>query len=247
MIQTDYIYLTIPKDWVLTYHKLLVLVADIGVNILDDCSFTCNGLGKSVINTWNIFQAACAAYKLGDNDKATFLKNYVDSQVDLIFKGNNVDVPTKDDIEDIEVSYTPIDSSSADFLVDILYKGKHYTNNIKLEDDNGETGDDEEGTTPPKPNMSKEGYVGFVSTKNINDIDLDNLVYKNNIKGVYNIENPESGNYLCIVTNNNINKVYIGEGALSSVPMKTIGVKEFMNCYISEDAFINDTFDINIT
>lgn len=80
-IEVETVYLTIPSLWVGTYRKLLMLVADAGKSILDDCSYACKGDGSIVFNCWNIFQSACAAYTSGDFERATLFINYVDKQI----------------------------------------------------------------------------------------------------------------------------------------------------------------------
>lgn len=91
-IQPQYVYLTIPADWICVYHKLLVAVADFGKKILDDCNSTCKGTNKTIINCWNIFQSAVACKELDDEDKANFFINYINKQLNNIYKGTNNDV-----------------------------------------------------------------------------------------------------------------------------------------------------------
>lgn len=88
-IESDVCYLTIPADWIPTYRKLLMFVADYGKHILDDCNIACKGTGSIVFNCWNLFQSACAAYTMEDFEKAVLFKDYVDKQINLVDKEVN--------------------------------------------------------------------------------------------------------------------------------------------------------------
>ena len=92
IINPEYLYLTIPAEWVCIYHKLLVYMADFGKNLIDDCTSSCKGDGKNIISCWNLFQSAIACKELGNNKQADFFINYIKSQLNIIYKGspNNV-------------------------------------------------------------------------------------------------------------------------------------------------------------
>jgi len=98
----DFIYLTIPEEYICTYHKLLNYMADFGKTVIDDCNASCKGSGKNILTCWNLFQSALAAYELGRTKEADFFINYIEKQLKLIYKnaGENVNVnvfPTKID------------------------------------------------------------------------------------------------------------------------------------------------------
>lgn len=67
-----YIYCVIPEKYKCIYEKLLIKLSDLGIDILKDCGSTCRGVNKNIINCWNMFQAACAAYNLGEEKKSSF-------------------------------------------------------------------------------------------------------------------------------------------------------------------------------
>lgn len=85
-IKPEYVYLTIPADYVCVYHKLLAYMADFGKQVIDDCTFSCKGDGRNIYNCWNLFQSACAAKAVGDDTKAEFYMNYVKQQLELTYK-----------------------------------------------------------------------------------------------------------------------------------------------------------------
>lgn len=78
-----YIYLTVPEQYKCVYEKLLIKLSDLGIDIVKDCGATCRGINRSVINCWNMFQAACAAYTLGEEKKAHLLMHYINTQLQL--------------------------------------------------------------------------------------------------------------------------------------------------------------------
>lgn len=85
-IHPEVLYLTIPSEWICTYHQLINYVADAGKDIIDDCSFACKGNGKKLFNCWGLFQSACAAYQQSDYTKAEFYYNYVKQQIEDYYK-----------------------------------------------------------------------------------------------------------------------------------------------------------------
>ena len=78
-----YIYLTVPEQYKCVYEKLLIKLSDLGIDIVKDCGATCRGINRNVINCWNMFQAACAAYTLGEEKKAHLLIHYINTQLQL--------------------------------------------------------------------------------------------------------------------------------------------------------------------
>lgn len=76
-----FIYLTVPYRYNCVYQKLLRKLADLGIDILNDCGATCRGINRNIINCWNMFQAACGAYALGERKKADLLINYINIQL----------------------------------------------------------------------------------------------------------------------------------------------------------------------
>lgn len=87
-INPEYVYLTIPADWVCVYHKLLTYMADFGKTIVDDCSAICKGNSKNIITCWNLFQSAIACRTLGRDKEAEFFIDYIQKQLELIYKGS---------------------------------------------------------------------------------------------------------------------------------------------------------------
>lgn len=97
MNDEEMIVLSIPKEWEDTYIKLLTVISQSGEAILNDCSYGCKGDGSIMFNCWNIFQAACAAYTLGNIKRANLYINYVNKQI--VNKFGEVNFKTKEDVE----------------------------------------------------------------------------------------------------------------------------------------------------
>lgn len=148
-ITPEYVYLTIPSDYVCVYHKLLLAMADFGKSIIDDCSAACKGNGKQLVNCWNLFQSAIACRTLGRESEATLFINYIKAQLETIYKGsgktNTTDVTGMAITDDGYLkAFVTCNNENATFYVDeetgVLYQerkdnadnGKVYT----IEDDN---------------------------------------------------------------------------------------------------------------
>ena len=71
---TGRIYLVVPVKYRCTYNRLLTALSDFGIDALKDCDSVCKGNKGQVIKCWNMFQAAIAAYNLGNEREADVLK-----------------------------------------------------------------------------------------------------------------------------------------------------------------------------
>lgn len=85
-IQPEFLYLTIPSDYICTYHKLLVYLADFGKDLLNDCSAACKGNNKTVIDCWNLFQSALACRTIGQDKQASLFIDYINKQLEQIYR-----------------------------------------------------------------------------------------------------------------------------------------------------------------
>ena len=90
-INPEYIYMTIPADYVCIYHKILILLSEYGVDMLNDCQAGCSNQNKSIINCFNMFNAAVAARKLGQDKTAETIMKYVNGQLNIIHNYNDID------------------------------------------------------------------------------------------------------------------------------------------------------------
>ena len=85
----EYIYLTIPAEYVCVYHRIIAMLADYGEEMLKDCKAACTDRNSGVIECFNMFNAACAARLLGQEKKAQLIINYVKAKINQIYKGKD--------------------------------------------------------------------------------------------------------------------------------------------------------------
>ena len=85
----EYIYLTIPAEYVCVYHRIMAMLADYGEEMLKDCKATCTDKNSGVIECFNMFNAACAARLLGQEKKAQLIINYIKAKINQIYKGKD--------------------------------------------------------------------------------------------------------------------------------------------------------------
>lgn len=89
-VNPDYVYMIIPSDYACVYARLLVMLSDLGYEMLQDCAAGCKGSNKTVISCWNMFQAACAAHSLNKTKEADTLIKYIKAQISNIYKGSGI-------------------------------------------------------------------------------------------------------------------------------------------------------------
>lgn len=103
-VNPEQVFLTIPSRYLDVYYKLLMLVADMGKDIVDDCNSICKNNNKTIISCWNLFQSALALNTLNDIKQSEFFIHYIRTQLDEIYKGtdktvyiNTVPIPIIED------------------------------------------------------------------------------------------------------------------------------------------------------
>ena len=88
-VTPEYIYLTIPAEYVCVYHRIMAMLADYGEEMLKDCKATCTDRNSGVIECFNMFNSACAARLLGQDKKAQLIINYIKAKINQIYKGKD--------------------------------------------------------------------------------------------------------------------------------------------------------------
>lgn len=86
-IEPEYIYVTIPAEYICVYHRILAMMADFGEEMLKDCKASCTNKNNNVIECFNMFNSAVAARKLGKNKLAETLIKYIKAKINQIYKG----------------------------------------------------------------------------------------------------------------------------------------------------------------
>lgn len=88
-IEPEYVYATIPADYVCVYHRILAMLADFGEEMLKDCKASCTDRNSGVIECKNMFDAAVAARKLGKDKLAETLIKYIKAKINQIYRGSD--------------------------------------------------------------------------------------------------------------------------------------------------------------
>lgn len=86
-IKPEYIYVTIPAEYICVYHRILAMMADYGEEMLKDCKATCIDKNSGIIECFNMFNSAVAARKLGKTKLAELLIKYIKTKINQIYKG----------------------------------------------------------------------------------------------------------------------------------------------------------------
>ena len=88
-VQPEYLYTSIPREYVGVYHRILAMMADYGEDMLKDCKASCTERNSGVIECFNMFNSAVAARKLGNTKLAETLINYVKAKIEMIYNGKD--------------------------------------------------------------------------------------------------------------------------------------------------------------
>lgn len=86
-IEQEYIYITIPAEYICVYHRILAMLVDYGEDMLNDCKASCKDRNSNVIECFNMFNAAVAARKLGKDKLAETLIKYIKAKINQIYRG----------------------------------------------------------------------------------------------------------------------------------------------------------------
>ena len=88
-IEPEYVYVTIPAEYICVYHRILAMMADYGEEMLKDCKANCTDRNSGVIECFNMFNSAVAARKLGKDKLASVIITYVKAKINQIYKGKD--------------------------------------------------------------------------------------------------------------------------------------------------------------
>lgn len=74
----QFIYFLIPENYITIYQKLILLIVDKHNNIITKPT---NIINKQLIDCWNLFQSAVAAYNLNHIKEADFFINFINNHI----------------------------------------------------------------------------------------------------------------------------------------------------------------------
>ena len=86
-VEPEYVYVTIPAEYICVYHRILAMLADYGEDMLNDCKASCTDRNSNVIDCFNMFNAAVAARKLGKDKLAETLIKYIKAKINQMYRG----------------------------------------------------------------------------------------------------------------------------------------------------------------
>ena len=86
-IEPEYVYVTIPAEYICVYHRILTMLADYGEDMLKNCKASCTDRNSNVIDCFNMFNAAVAARKLGKDKLAETLIKYIKAKINQMYRG----------------------------------------------------------------------------------------------------------------------------------------------------------------
>ena len=86
-VEPEYVYVTIPAEYICVYHRILTMLADYGEDMLKDCKASCTDRNSNVIDCFNMFNAAVAARKLGKDKLAETLIKYIKAKINQMYRG----------------------------------------------------------------------------------------------------------------------------------------------------------------
>lgn len=88
-IEPEYVYVTVPAEYICVYHRILAMLADYGEEMLKDCKASCTDRNSTVIECFNMFNAAVAARKLSKEKLAETLIKYIKAKINQIYHGHD--------------------------------------------------------------------------------------------------------------------------------------------------------------
>ena len=86
-VEPEYVYVTIPAEYICVYHRILAMLADYGEDMLKNCKASCADRNSDVIDCFNMFNAAVAARKLGRDKLAETLIKYIKAKINQMCRG----------------------------------------------------------------------------------------------------------------------------------------------------------------
>lgn len=88
-IEPEYVYVTIPAEYICVYHRILAMLADYGIEMLQDCKANCTERNSGVIECFNMFNAAVACRKLGKTKEANVIITYIKAKINSIYQSKD--------------------------------------------------------------------------------------------------------------------------------------------------------------
>ena len=85
-VEPEYIYVTVPAEYICVYHRILAMMADYGEEMLKDCKASCTNKNLDIIECFNMFNSAVAARKLKKDKLAETIIKYIKAKINQIYR-----------------------------------------------------------------------------------------------------------------------------------------------------------------
>ena len=82
----EFVYQTIPMEWVCIYQRILIMFSNYGVDSLRDCCLSCKNPNNTAIQLLNQFNAAVAARRLSIGNNPVDINSYQAKLADTLIK-----------------------------------------------------------------------------------------------------------------------------------------------------------------
>ena len=116
----EWVFAKVPIEYQYLFEALLNKMSTWGQELLDDCTASCRGNNKNILNSWNLFQSVIIAFENGDTGKANDIATYIANVI-------NVDVPIPPG-PGPEPEPEPEPTPDPDFNIPVLKSFAVYTN-----------------------------------------------------------------------------------------------------------------------
>lgn len=97
VVEPDYVFVSIPKEWLQFYYKLIAAIAQHGMDEIDEAQTkSCKDRPTNLANCYNMFNAAIAAKMLNNTKLANLIIQYIEAKVDMLY--SDIDVPIYEEL-----------------------------------------------------------------------------------------------------------------------------------------------------
>lgn len=131
----EYVYTTIPIDYVCVYHAILEAMSSYGEDMLKDCKAKCTNRNENIIDCYNMFNSAVSARRIGKTKLAKTIISYIkgtlkqltgidcDNTSFTFTLGINQDIKVVIIVENGDITIKTTDS---DLFYSVTYNGNNY-------------------------------------------------------------------------------------------------------------------------
>ena len=98
--------ITYPDEWENTHNHILFIFSEYGIEAIKDCKAICSKRNSNIVDCFNIFNSAVAAYNAGLVRKAELIYNFLVGQLKIYFPHYNFDIVLNSETNTTETTTT---------------------------------------------------------------------------------------------------------------------------------------------